>query len=153
MDDFKLKYLTNGMSSISNYIFFQQYTHCFVVWYLNISIYTVRVRAWSDYTDFIYRSVILTLKLKIKMTLLNFDKHYHESADLYNVSVSELANVLPRLKLWFIIYVFCLISTECDLFRNMTVIPSMNLHGNTTGSVLYTPNHHLFFTCFCYDFC
>lgn len=71
------------------------------------------------------------------MTLRKLDKHYHELADLYNVSVSKQANnVLPRLKLWLSMYVFCLISTECDLFPNMTVIPSMNLHCNTTGSVL-----------------
>lgn len=161
MDDFKLKSLTNGMSSISNYIFFQQYTHCFVVLYLNISINTlcscmvrlhgIHLQKCDSYAKTAPTEIWVE---NIKITLRKLDKHYHESADLYDVSVSKLAyNVLPRLKLWFSIYVFCLISTACDLFPNMTVIPSMNLHCNTTRSVLYTPNLHLCFTCFCYDLC
>ena len=55
--------------------------------------------ACSHYTDFIYRSVLLTQKLlqqsyeedRLKLTLRKFYGHHHELVDPYDVSLIKLA--------------------------------------------------------------
>ena len=56
-------------------------------------------RACSHYTDFIYRSVLLTQKLlqqsyeedRLKLTLRKFYGHHHDLVDPYDVSLTKLA--------------------------------------------------------------
>lgn len=95
----------------------------------------------SHYTDFIYRSMLLTQKLhqqsneeeRFNMTLSKFYGHLHELVDPYDTYMSKLTKVHF---FYYVLYNYCdflftsssLFSAEHELFPNMTILLSVNLH-------------------------